>query len=159
MRKLLTISCLALSLLSATTSAFSLPRDAYAVLNRCGKPLKGDETIYENTVAGGRRILRYERGTLNFDRQANDGWSFTYGEHKDGTKLGADEMANFMPCLRDALADSASAAQIPTVTSINRVETSMRRQLGAVILGGLGFIALMGLIFFVMSRRRLTETD
>ena len=56
--------------LLAGSPLLAAPRDAAAVLNRCGNPLKGDTTILESTVTGGRRLLNYERGTLHFDKVA-----------------------------------------------------------------------------------------
>ena len=46
-------------LLLVPATAFAGPRDAEAVLNRCGKPLKGDDTVLDNSAAGGYRLLRY----------------------------------------------------------------------------------------------------
>ncbi len=137
----------------------ALPRDADAVLNRCGAPLRGDETILENTVAGGRRILHYTRGTLNFDKVATQGWTFTFGQHGKQNHLNADQMGRYMPCLKDALADSASAAPLTPVTSLDRVTTSMKRSLKEIILYSVGLLIVLGAFFALWSRRSSHEED
>jgi len=137
----------------AATPALALPRDAEAVLNRCGQPLRGDETIYENTVAGGHRILHYERGILNFDRVANDGWTFTYGTHGKQDHLNADQMSAFMPCLKDGLADSASPAPLVKVTAMDRAAVSFKRSLREVMLATTGFLLILGIFFILWSKR------
>ena len=81
-RNLPYVCLLLLALFLLPQFALAGPRDAAAVLNRCGKPLKGDQIILESTVAGGRRVLSYERGTLNFDKVSSLGWTFTYANHR-----------------------------------------------------------------------------
>jgi hypothetical protein len=150
-RKLLSI-CAPLSLLLAgVVPALAGPRDAVAVLNRCGKPLKGDEIIYENTVAGGRRILSYERGTLNFNRVGNDGWTFTFGVH-DKQDLDADGMVKHMPCLKDALADSAAAGPIQELTETQRVVYDAKTAYKKIILYGLSGLVVVGLVIAVWPK-------
>ena len=108
---------LLLLLLSASVPLFAQEgaRDAMAVLNRCGKPLKGDDTVFTN--ADSHRTLLYERGTLLFDRVGDNGWKFVSGSHKKQKNLSADQMAVFMgPCLKLALADSAAPAPIKKET-------------------------------------------
>jgi hypothetical protein len=134
--------------------AFAAPRDATAVLNRCGRPLKGETTILENTVAGGRRILSYERGALHFDKVANIGWTFTYGTHKGQDHLTAEQMERYMPCLKDALADSAAPEPLVTVTPIQRVEVSMKRSMMTLILYTLGGLVVFGLCLLAYSYTR-----
>lgn len=143
---------LAASVLSALP-ATAAPRDAEAVLNRCGKPLKGDDIVLDNSVSGGHRILKYERGFLYFDRMANDGWTFKFGMHQKQTTLNADEMSMFMPCLRDGLADSISSAPITKLTSVQRVEVSMKRAYKTVVLSTFMFLILLGGLFYLLSRR------
>lgn len=139
--------------LSTTVPAAALPRDAEAVLNRCGKPLQGDDIILDNSLAGGHRTLKYERGYLTFDRVGNDGWTFRSGEHRKVQNLDADAMGAFMPCLKDALADSASAAPLQKMTSLGRVEVSMKRAIKTVMLGIFAFLILLGGFFYLLSRR------
>ena len=152
MNKYLLSFVLAASVSSALPAA-AAPRDAEAVLNRCGKPLKGDDIVLDNSISGGHRILKYERGFLYFDRLANDGWSFKYGMHKKDTNLDADEMSKFMPCLKDGLADSASSAPIRKLTSVQRVEVSMKRAYKTVVLATFLFLILLGGLFYLLSRR------
>jgi hypothetical protein len=146
-------SCAVLSIaLGSAAPALAGPRDAVAVLNRCGKPLKGDEIIYENTVAGGRRILSYERGTLHFDRMLNDGWTFKFGTHKKETDLDAEQMAKFMPCLKDALADSAAEGPIQQLTEAQRVVYDAKVEYKKIILYGLGGLVVVGLVLAVWPK-------
>ncbi len=152
MKKYLLALLLTASISSALPAA-AAPRDAEAVLNRCGKPLKGDDIVLDNSPSGGHRILKYERGFLYFDRLANDGWTFRYGMHKKQTNLEAEEMSKFMPCLKDGLADSASAAPIRKMTSLGRVEVSMKRAYKTVVLSTFLFLILLGGVFYLLSRR------
>jgi hypothetical protein len=137
--------------------AFAGPRDAVAVLNRCGKPLKGDEIIYENTVAGGRRILSYERGILHFDRQLNDGWTFKYGTHKKQDNLDAEEMAKFMPCLTDALKDSAAEGPIKQMTEAQRVVYDAKTEYKKIIFYGLGGLVVVGVVLAAWPKSKEEE--
>jgi hypothetical protein len=156
-RTLLTLSLCA-ALLSP--EAFAAPRDAAAVLNRCGKPLKGEETILEDTVSGGRRILSYERGTLTFEKVANIGWTFAYGSHRKQDHLTAEQMEKYMPCLKDALADSAAPEPLVTITPVERAEVSVKRDFKVMIAYTLGFLVLLGIAFYIWSRRtREVETE
>ena len=139
--------------------ALALPRDAVAVLNRCGKPMKGDETILDNSVAGGHRTLRYERGYLHFDKVAQDGWSFVSGEHHRKTDLSADEMEVYMPCLKDALADSAAPEPIKQITSVNRLESTAKRDYKQIVFGALALIIFSGLALAALSRRKPLEVE
>ncbi len=139
--------------------AQALPRDAAAVLNRCGNPLHGDETILENTVAGGRRLLRYERGTLSFDKVRNDGWTFTTGTHGDNTALNASQMSVYMPCLRDALSDSAASAPLPQFTALNRAEVSAKRAYKSLIAYSFLLLGILGAFFILLSRRPQHNED
>lgn len=152
MKKSLLSLILAASFMSGLP-AVAAPRDAEAVLNRCGKPLKGDDIVLDNSISGGHRILKYERGFLYFDRLANDGWSFKYGMHKKQTDLDAEEMSKFMPCLKDGLADSASSAPLRKMTSVQRVEVSMKRAYKTVVLATFLFLILLGGLFYLLSRR------
>ena len=137
----------------ACLPACAAPRDAAAVLNRCGKPLKGDDIVLEDTVAGGRRALNYERGTLHFDKVANIGWTFTYGTHHKSDHLTAGQMEAYMPCLKDALADSAAPEPLKMETPVQRVETSVKRSYKQLVLYTFGGLALVGLFFLWWSRR------
>ena len=138
---------------SSALPASAAPRDAEAVLNRCGKPLKGDDIVLDNSLSGGHRILKYERGFLYFDRLANDGWTFKYGMHNKQTNLNADEMSKYMPCLKDGLMDSASTAPIKKMTSVQRVEVSMKRAYKTVVLSTFVFLILLGGLFYLLSKR------
>ena len=140
-------------LLLNVVSARALPRDAEAVLNHCGTPLHGDETIYEDTVAGGQRILHYGRGTLFFNRVANNGWTFMYGQRSGQGHLSIDQMSVYMPCLQEALIESASSAPLVRVTAIDRAQASIKRSLREVILACMLFLACLGFIFLLWSRR------
>lgn len=140
-------------LIPATATALAVPRDAEAVLNHCGTPLHGDETIFEDSVAGGRRILRYGRGTLNFDRVANNGWAFTYGQRGGDAHLSPAQMSVYMPCLEEALIESASSSPLMRVTAANRAEASIKRSLREVILGAMLFLAVLGCVFLLWARR------
>lgn len=148
---------LALCLAAFTTlipaTALALPRDAEAVLNHCGTPLHGDETIFEDSIAGGRRILHYGRGTLNFDRVANNGWTFTYGQRGGQGHLSLDQMSVYMPCIREALIESASSLPLTQVTAVDRAEASIKRSLREVILGAMLFLAVLGCAFLLWGRR------
>ena len=146
-------TCLAALMMLVPGSALALPRDAEAVLNHCGTPLHGDETIYEDTIAGGQRILHYGRGTLHFDRVANNGWSFTYGQRGGQGHLSLDQMSVYMPCLQDALIESASSSPLVRVTAVDRAEASIKRSLREVILGCLLFLTVLGFVFLLWSRR------
>ena len=152
-------ACLAIISLLFSAPTMALPSDAAAVLNRCGKPLKGDEIIYEHTIAGGRRILSYERGTLNFDRVGNEGWTFTYGSHKKQDHLNAEQMDHFLPCLKDALADSASAAPIKVMTTSQRVAYDAKHMYKQLIFGSLGFLVVLGLGFLIVGRSKNEEEE
>ena len=146
-------TCLSTLIMLVPTLALALPRDAEAVLNHCGTPLHGDETIYEDTVAGGRRILHYGRGTLYFDRVANSGWTFTYGQRSGQGHLSLNQMSIYMPCLQDALIESASASPLVRVTAVDRAEASIKRSLREVILACILFLAVLGFVFLLWSRR------
>ena len=145
--------CLSALMMLVPATALAFPRDAEAVLNHCGAPLHGDETIYEDTVAGGRRILHYGRGTLYFDRVANSGWTLTYGERGGQAHLSLSQMSVYMPCLQEALAESASSAPLVRVTAVDRAEASIKRSLREVILACLLFLAVLGFVFLLWSRR------
>ncbi len=157
--RLLTPVCVALaSTFAAVQPLEALPRDAVAVLNRCGKPLKGDEIIYEsNSVAGGRRLLSYERGVLHFDRVGNDGWTFAYGTHKKIDHLDAAEMNHYLPCLNDALSDSAADAPIRTLTSTQRVVYSAKQYYKKLVIYTLASLVLIGVVFLIPTRRAEEE--
>jgi hypothetical protein len=133
--------------------ALADPRDSAAVLNRCGKPLKGEETILEDTVSGGRRILMYERGTLTFNKVANIGWTFTYGSHGKQDHLTAEQMEKYLPCLKTALADAASPQPLVRVTPVQRVEVSLKRDFKVLIANTIAALGVLGIIFFFWSRR------
>ena len=153
------LPALAFTLLFFATAAWAAPRDAAAVLNRCGKPLKGETTILEDTVAGGRRILSYERGTLTFDKVANIGWTFSYGTHKKADHLTAEQMEKFMPCLKDALADSAAPEPLAKVTPVQRVEVSLKRSFKTLILYVFAGLAVVGIALFAFSRSRRQSVE
>ena len=150
-KSLLTLILAALVLPAMPVHA--LPRDAEAVLNRCGKPMQGEEIVYDNSITGGHRTLKYERGTLLFDRFTNNGWSFHSGSHRKQHDLNADQMAEFMPCLKDALADSAAPEPIKPITSVQRVEVSLKRAVKTVIMGCMIFLAVLGVFLFWLSKR------
>jgi hypothetical protein len=145
----LTLAVFALSALPA----HALPRDAEAVLNRCGQPLQGEEIVYDNSITGGHRTLKYERGTLLFDRFENKGWTFHSGSHRKLHDLNADQMAEFMPCIKDAMADSAAPEPIKQITSVQRVEVSLKRAVKTVIMGCMVFLAVLGVFLFWLSKR------
>ena len=155
MRKLI----LAAYSLLLTLPAFAGPRDYLAVLNRCGAPTLGDTTIYENnTVAGGRKLVKYLRGTLHFDRVGNDGWTFIYGEHEKQDRLSAEQMAAHMPCLTPALADSAAAAPLPVIKADQRLAFSAKYH--AKLLLGLGLLLVVLVVGGVLlGRRRAKEEE
>lgn len=142
---------------ASVAPAFAGPRDAVAVLNRCGKPLKGDEVIYENTVAGGRRLLTYESGVLHFDRVQNDGWTFKFGTHGKTDNLTPDEMAKYMPCLTDALADSMAAGPIKPLTETQRVMYDAKTEYKRIILWSLGGLVATGLVLAAWPRSEENE--
>ena len=144
-------------LLSSASPLLALPRDAAAVLNRCGKPLRGDEEVLDNSVAGGHRQLRYERGILHFDKVAMDGWTFVYGTHRKQDHLPADQMAKFMPCLTDALADSAAPEPLRHITAVERVETSMKRSYLQLVIWAFALICLSGLVLLLPGMRKRQE--
>ena len=153
-----------LLLLICSFPCFSMPafaqagaRDAEAVLNRCGKPLKGDETLYTNDLS--TRTLEYERGTLIFDRVGNDGWKFASGSHKKEQNLTAAQMAVFFPCLPLALADSASPEPLKKVTSVQRLEVSAKNSYKQLVLYTLLGLVVLGLIFFLLSNRKHADED
>ncbi len=133
--------------------ALAAPRDAQAVLNRCGKPLKGDEIILESTVSGGRRLLEYERGTLTFEKVANIGWTFAYGSRKKQDHLTAEQMEKYMPCLKDALEDSANPAPLVIFTPVQRVEVSLKRSMRQLIIYTSIFILIMGALAYWFYHR------
>lgn len=152
MKKRLSL-CFSTLLMLVPSAALALPRDAEAVLNHCGTPLHGDETIYEDTLAGGRRILHYGRGTLYFDRVANNGWTFTFGQRSGQDHLSLDQMSVYMPCLQDALIESASSSPLVRVTAMDRAQASLKRSLREVIMGCLLFLGVLGFVFLLWSRR------
>ena len=148
------------ALLVCASPVVAGPRDAAAVMNRCGMPTMGDTTIYEaHTVAGGRRIFKYLRGTLNFNRVENDGWTFTFGEHEKKTNLSADEMAVYMPCLKQGLLDSASDEALPKETSTKRVEASVKGDYKQIILIALGVLVLLAVVYGLSLLRKKPEED
>ena len=149
--------CLSMLIMLVSATALALPRDAEAVLNHCGTPLHGDETIFEDTVAGGRRILHYGRGTLYFDRVSNSGWTFTYGQRGGQGQLSLDQMSVYMPCLQDALIESASSSPLARVTAVDRAKASIKRSLQEVILGCILFLAVLGFVFLLWSRRSMNS--
>ncbi len=132
-------------------------RDALAVLNRCGKPLKGDDTVYTNEKS--TRTLNYQRGTLLFERVGDQGWKFVSGSHKNDKNLTAQQMAAFMPCLTLALADSAAPEPLKPVSSVQRMQVSMKDSYKQLVLYTLAGLVVLGLIFFASSRRRSTDSD
>ena len=152
MKNSLALSLFALMALIPASSLAS-PRDAEAVLNHCGAPLHGDETIYEDTVAGGRRILHYGRGTLYFNRVENSGWTFMYGQRSGQNSLSLNQMSVYMPCLQDAVLESASAAPLMRVTAVDRAEASIKRSLREVMLACLLFLMVLGCVLLLWSRR------
>ena len=146
------------ALLTPTASAG--PRDASAVLLHCGNATLGDTTIYENhTIAGGRRILKYFSGTLNFDRVGNEGWTFSFASHGKRDRLTAAEMDQYMPCLTVALADSASPKPLRPVSTQERIATSMKKPYEKLIGGALLLLLLLSVVYFVFRRRRDSEDD
>ncbi len=112
-----------------------------------------------HTVAGGRRILEYLSGTINFDRVGNDGWTFTYASHGKRDHLTVEQMGEYMPCLTVALADSASPEPLKRVTAAERVETSMKRPYEKLILGSLLLLVLLTVVYFVFGRRTSWDED
>ena len=153
MKNLLFRCALGTSLLASVAPAFAGPRDAAAVLNRCGSPFKGDETILENTVAGGRRLLNYQRGTLTFNRVGNDGWTFVSGDHRGLKALNAEQMAEFMPCLKEGLADSTAPGALPQLSGVARTGLSLQDPFARVIALGLLLVGLIGGLFALIARR------
>jgi hypothetical protein len=149
------------TLILAATPANASPRDADAVLARCGRPLKGDQTILESTVAGGRRLLMYERGTLNFEKVGTEGWTFTHGTHQKLDHLTAEEMEKYMPCLKEALATAATGAPIKKMPAVQRMERAADVEHPYKMLSAyLGGVAILFAAFFVwMSRKPETIED
>ncbi len=156
MKKLALLLLMALAI-SAPVQAQEGARDAFAVLNRCGKPLKGDDTLYTNT--GSTRTLNYERGTLLFTRVGDAGWKFVSGSHKSQTDLNATQMAAFMPCLTQALADSAAPEPIKHVTPVERMEVSAKHSAKQIVLFTIVGLVVIGLIFLLLSRRKPSDAD
>lgn len=146
-----------LSALSVPLIAQEGARDAEAVLNRCGKPLKGDETVYTNTRS--TRTLRYQRGTLNFIRVGDQGWKFLAGEHKQQKGLTAQQMAAFLPCLTLALADSAAPAPLKPISPIQRIAVSAKDSYKELVLYSVIGLVVLGLLFLLMSRRKPADAD
>ena len=146
-----------LLVLAPLSSAFCAPRDAVAVLNRCGKPLKGDDTVLDDSVAGGHRTLKYQRGDLHFEKVALDGWSFTYGTHHDEDHLDAQQMAVFMPCLSAALADSLAPGPIQPISSATRIESSAKAEYKQLMLWVVAALVATGLILYLLSLRKRPE--
>ena len=146
------LPCIVLA--SLVPACYAGPRDASAVILHCGQATLEDTTVLnDHTVAGGHRILRYMAGTANFDRVGNDGWTFTYGEHRKQNHLTAEQLGRYMPCLTVALADSASPAPLQPVTTTERLETSMRRPYEKLIGGTVLFLLLLTIVYFVFGRR------
>ena len=134
------------------------PRDAAAVLLHCGDATLGDTTIYENhTLAGGRRILKYLSGTVNFDRVGNEGWTFTFASHGKRDRLTAAEMDQYMPCLTVALADSASPEPLKPVTTQERIATSMKKPYEKLIGGAMLMLLLLTAVYFLFGRKKDEE--
>ena len=148
-----------LFLAAALTPAFAGPRDAASVLDYCGHPLKSDTIILEDTVAGGRRILSYERGDIHFDKVANIGWTFTYGSHRKLDHLTAEQMEKYMPCLKLALAASAAPEPLPKVTPVQRVEVSVKHSYKEVVLFTVVFLAVLwlGYLWYLRGTREQEE--
>ena len=146
--------------LALAQTAHAGPRDAAATVLHCGDATLGDTTIYENhTVAGGRRILKYMSGTVNFDRVGNDGWTFTFGAHGKKDHLSAEEMGLYMPCLTAALADSASPEPLKQVTAAERVQTSLRRPYEKLIGFSLLLLVVLTAMYFLFGRKREAEDE
>lgn len=157
-RNLLRPAFLALLLgFSTLATAQQGARDAEAILNRCGKPLKGDEIVLDNS--GGKRTLSYERGVLLFKRVGNNGWQFQSGSHKSASGLDAQQMAAFMPCLLPALADSAADAPLKPITSMQRMETSAKSSYKQLIMFVFGGLLLIGAFLFLLSRRKSADAE
>ena len=151
---LLMLSAIACTPLFAQDGA----RDALAVLNRCGKPLRGDDTLFTDT--GSTRTLLYERGTLLFTRVGDNGWKFVSGSHKKQKDLTAEQMSAFMgPCLSLALADSAAPEPIKKVTPVQRIEVSAKHSIKEVMLYAVLGLIVLGLVFFLTSRRKPSGPD
>jgi hypothetical protein len=149
-----------LGLLVFVPATQAAPRDATAVLLHCGDATLGDTTIYENhTVAGGRRILKYLSGTINFDRVGNDGWTFTYGAHGKRDHLSAAEMDRYMPCLTIALADSAAREPLKPVTTAERVETSMKKPYEKLIGSSLLLLLVITVVYFLFGRKPESDDE
>ena len=159
-QRLLVLALTATALLGLPSSAHAGPRDASAVILHCGQATLGDTTIYENhTVAGGRRILKYFSGTINFDRVGNDGWTFTFGSHGKEEHLTAEQMDGYMPCLTVALADSAGPGPLRPVTAAERVETSMKRPYEKLIGGCLALLLALTILYLIFGRRAKEEDE
>ena len=143
---------------SLCTPAQEGQRDADAVLNRCGKPLKGDDTLYTNE--GSTRTLEYERGNLVFVRVGNEGWKFDHGTHKKELNLNAKAMATFFPCLPLALADSASPAPLKNVSAVQRLEVSAAHSPLQIILAIMAaFVVLFTIMNILRRRKRNDQVD
>ena len=147
------LSSALLSVSFVSTPVQAAPRDATAVLLHCGNATLGDTTIYEpHTVAGGRRILKYLAGTLNFNRVGNDGWTFVDGSHGKHEHQTAEQMGRQMPCVAVALANSAAAAPLAPVSTAERVETSMKRPYEKLIVSSMAILALLTAAYFIWGR-------
>lgn len=148
--------CLILAVVGSLP-AYAGPRDAAAVLNRCGRPLEGDHIILEDTVAGGRRILSYERGVMHFDKVGANGWTFAYGSHKKDLHLDEQQMGQVMPCFSLAMADSMAPLPLPPETPTKRVAASMRQNIKLVMIWAAVIVLVCGVIIFVLPRRETEE--
>jgi len=148
-----------MALALGTLQAHAGPRDAEAVLNRCGAPLKGDKIVLEDTVSGGRRILSYERGTIVFEKEGVNGWTFLDASARHREHLNQDQLGEIMPCFKAALADSLASEPLPHENKVKRVEFSIKENLEKVILWTVGSLFVLGLIFFIFTRGREEQEE
>lgn len=100
---------LALAVLSlASAPAFALPGDYAAVIARCGEP-PHEATGTSPVTLDQQRSLIYNDVILHFEPQGG-GWGFTTG-WANHLPIFRGEVESRMPCFRQAMLDSAAAAQ------------------------------------------------
>ena len=73
--------------------------------------------------------------------------------HHGGETLNAAQMEVFMPCLREALADSAAPGPLIPITSYQRAEVSVKRAYQKIVLSTFLFLGALGFVFAFLARR------
>jgi hypothetical protein len=119
-----------LGLLTASTPSFASPGDASAVLAHCGTP-QSDTTATSEVDDLPQRTLTYDHTRLNFQQLqgvSGAGWSFTSG-WVGPLPMSAREIANRMPCFRDALDEASARYQ----NRLSHVDPSIAARAGTII--------------------------